>query len=315
MKKILTAFIICGITLHATPVTMNNTGLITKLEKFTPVCTYYSQVIKNSKTINRMCRTYSHDLNNVLTMGYQLDRSITPQKHTHLYHGKMHTCTEQSHTDRTYNPVLLKKYSTAFRRLDKLRNQIIEAIEKEKSRARRSYDVEYHEKLIRQDIIPLYHSDYIFISEHRDVYANANNPRYIKMLKDKKEELLSDKQRKYLAEQRSKMERQKDADQAKWMEMCGYDMSPERHFSKKGGKLIGEISGSDSNGYFVKSINGNFGTTYYVAGGPLHTGGYLLSPVYVISKGEKISTTLTNSRGVKTKGTALVVYYNDSCLR
>jgi len=54
MKKILLAITMLGIYLNATPTTpttLNNTGLITKLEKFTPICTYYSETIKQPQHI------------------------------------------------------------------------------------------------------------------------------------------------------------------------------------------------------------------------------------------------------------------------
>ena len=215
MKKILMTMTILSIYLNATPVTLNNTGLISKLEKFTPVCSYYSKVIKHPRQIKQMCRKYRNSLDEILKTGYRLDKSIAPKKHTHMYNGVKHTCTEQAHTDTSYNPVQLKKYRTKLLSLDRLRDQIIEDISREKSKARRGYDVAYHEKLIREDIISLCNSDYIFIAEHREVYANADNPRYIKMIKDKKEELLSQKEREHLARQRKEEESRNSREDAK----------------------------------------------------------------------------------------------------
>ncbi len=189
MKKILLAITMLGVYLHATPITLNNTGLVTKLEKFTPVCTYYSKTIKQPRHIRQQCQKYKSRLDGILKTGYRLDRSIPSMKHTHFYNGKMHTCTAQSRLnmehsklDKYYDPILIKQYITRLFRLDKLRDKIIEDISLEKTKARKSYDIEYHEKLIRKGVIALYGSDYIFMTEHKEVYANADNPRYIEML-------------------------------------------------------------------------------------------------------------------------------------
>lgn len=311
MKKILLAMTILGISLYATPIVLNNMGLITKLEKFPPICTYYSNIIKQPQHIRQQCKNYKNRLDDILKRGYRLDRNIVPQQHTHLYNGKMHTCTDQSDKETSYNPKVLKNYRTHLLALDKLRNQIVEDISREKAKARRSYDVAYHEKLIREDIIRLYDSDRTFIAEHRDVYANADNPRYIKMVNDKNAKLLSQKEREHLAMQRKKEERKKAKEYAKWMEKCGYNMTSDRFNAKKGGKLTGRVIGSQPTGYMVQTLGGS---TFFVYGGPHHTKGeYISSPIYVISYGEVESTIDTNSRGVKTTSTAYVVHYNDAC--
>ena len=169
MKKILLSIIMLGIYLNATPTTLNNTGLITKLEKFTPICTYYSKTIKQPQHIRQQCQKYKNHLNDILRTGYMLDRNIVSGKHTHLYNGKMHTCTKQSHKETSYNSTTLNNYKMHLLGLDKLRREIIEKISREKIKARRSYDVEYHEKLIRKSVIRLYDSDYTFINEHIEV--------------------------------------------------------------------------------------------------------------------------------------------------
>ncbi len=316
MKRILITMTVLSIYLNATPVTLNNTGLITKLEKFTPICTYYSKTMNQPLHIRQLCKRYNNRLDDILKTGYRLDRNIVSQKHTHLYNGKMHTCTNQSHKKTSYSTTALKNYRTHLLSLDKLRDQIIEDVSREKSKARRSYDVAYHEKLIREDVIRLYDSDKTFISEHWEAYTN--NPRYIKMLKDKDEALLSQEQREYLAQQQKEEERRNSIEDARWHEMCSNNMTAERHHAKKGGKLTGRVTDSQNKGgkgYFVETLGG-MGATFFVVGGPLHTKGeYITSPIHVASKGETRSTTLTNSRGVKTEGSVLVVEYNDKCTK
>ncbi len=200
MKKILLAIAVMSIYLNATPKTLNDKysmKLVTMLEKFTPTCSYYSKTMRAPLHIKQLCQEYDRNLYSTLELGYKLDRNIVSEQHTHLYNGKMHTCTSQSTKETSYNPVLLKAYKTKLLNLDKLRKQIIEIVSREKTKARRSYDVEYHEKLIREDIISLYNSDYTFIGEHTEVYAAANNPRYLKMIEDQREELFSQEQSEY----------------------------------------------------------------------------------------------------------------------
>ena len=316
MRKIIFTAITLTLWLHATPVTLNNEGLITGLEKFKPICEYYGDIIKDSHKVKRLCGKYNKRLNNVLQAGYRMDKYIVPTTHTHMYQGKMHTCTNQTYRPTKYDTKLLNRYRSDVFSLDKLREEIIEYAGREKYNARTHYDAEYHEKLIREDVIDLYPSDYIFIAEHKEVYAKAGNPRYTKMIKDKREELFSQEEREYLAQQRKKEENRKERENARWIEECGYDMTAERHYAKKGGKISGKVSGSDLQGYFVENWGGGEKTTFYVVGGPLHTGGYVTSPIYVISKGGHKRTIATNmGSGVKATGTALIVYYNDACVK
>ena len=209
MKKILLAVAVLSIYLNATPKTLNdkhNMELVTMLEKFTLTCSYYSKTMRAPLHIKQLCRKYDRNLNSTLELGYKLDRNIVSEQHTHLYNGKMHTCTSQSTKETSYNPVLLKTYTTKLLNLDKLREQIIEIVLREKTKARRSYDAEYHEKLIREDIISLNNRDYTFMAEHREVYASANNPRYIKMIEDQREELFSQEQREYHTQKQKEAE-------------------------------------------------------------------------------------------------------------
>ncbi len=99
---------ILGISLYATPITLNNTGLITKLEKFTPICTYYSKIVKQPQHIRQQCKKYKNRLNDILNTGYKLDRNIVSPYHKHLYNGKMYTCTNQSQKETAYSSKALK---------------------------------------------------------------------------------------------------------------------------------------------------------------------------------------------------------------
>jgi len=225
MRKIIFTAITLTLWLHATPVTLNNTELITKLEKFTPVCEYYGDIIKDSHKIKRLCGKYNKRLNNVLQAGYRMDKYIVPTTHRHMYQGKMHTCTNQTYRSTKYDTKLLNRYRSDVFSLDKLREEIIEYVHREKVRARRRYDVEYHEKLIRgyyyyeveslkkpirRYIVALYLRDLIFMAEHKEIYAKAGNPGYTNMLKAKKEKFLSLEEREYLAEQEKKEDNRKN---------------------------------------------------------------------------------------------------------
>jgi hypothetical protein len=300
------------ISIYATPITLNDTGLITKLEKFTPICIYYGKIMQNPQYIKKQCKKYKIDLDNILKIGYKLDKNIVSKTHTHLYNGKMHSCTEQSLKETSYDSVELNNYRKKLLNLEKFREQIIEHILREKVKARRAYNIPYHEKLIRKDIIKIYEDDKIFIREHRDAYLN--NPRYIQMMKDEDEILLSQKEREYLAAIRKEEERKKEKEHARWMKMCGYKMTAERHYAKEGGKISGEVIGADTDGYFVKTVGG-YGATYYVVGGPIHTRGeYISTPIFVKSEGEVMpSLTTDTDSGVKVSEVALKVYYNDQC--
>lgn len=87
MRRILITMTVLSIYLNATPVTLNNAGLITKLEKFIPICTYYSKTIRQPQHIRQQCQKYKSRLDDILKTGYRLDRNIVSQKHTHLYNG------------------------------------------------------------------------------------------------------------------------------------------------------------------------------------------------------------------------------------
>ena len=335
MKKILLFITMLGIYLNATPVTLNNTGLITKLEKFTSICTYYSKTIKKPQHIRQQCQKYKRRLDDILRTGYRLDKSIPPIKHAHFYNGEMHTCTKQSHKGTSYNSRTLKNYRTRLFSLDKLRGKIIEKISREKTKARKSYDVVYHEKLIREGVIPLYDSDYTFIDEHIEVYANASSPIYMKMLAYKKEQQHAQKaQKAYNKKQdvknaiianiakiqdakNAKIEDAKNKEEAlkreKWNKMCGFIMTAEVHYNEGKGYVSGKVTGSEMDGYFVESYNLNK-AIFYVKGGPSIANGGYASDIPVISYGKKMPTEVTNATsGVKTTSMALVVEYNRKC--
>ncbi len=194
------------LSLNATPETLNNTGLITKLEKFTPICEYYTDIIKDRHKIKRLCGQYNKRLKNVLQLGYRIDGDIVPTTHKHRYQGKMHTCANQAveievvedgkvlgkirtcHDgmlgETKHNDKMLDKYRSDALGLDKLYEKIIEYISKEKIKARTNYDVAYHEKLIRKNMIKLYNCDMIFMDEHKEVYIANSNKRYFGMVKE-----------------------------------------------------------------------------------------------------------------------------------
>ncbi len=292
--------------------TLNNTGLVTTLEDFVPICSYYSGVVKQSRHIRQQCQRYENSLNSILKMGYRLDKSIIPKKHTHRYNGKEHTCRSQSTKETYYDPVLTEKYRTKLFSLDNLRKQITEEISREKVKARRSYNVEYHEKLIRKNVIKLFPDDDIFIADHQKVYADANNPRYIKMVENKNEELLSKKQREQLAQERKEDENLRKREESEWRSLCSYLMTSELHNDKGNGFLSGSVTSADKNGYFVDTAGGN----YYVRGGPLHTRGEFVDRVPVSSSGKNVSTINTNrTTGVKTSDAVHEVVYNRECER
>ncbi len=333
MRKIIFTVIALTLSLNATPEILNNTGLITELEEFAPACEYYTDTIKNSHKIKRLCEQYNKKLKNVLQLGYRMDEDIVPTTHKYRYQGKMHTCTNQAAEveivenekvlgkmrtchdgmlgETKHDDKMLDKYRSNALSLNKLREKIIEYIGKEKVKARTNYDVAYHEKLIRKNMIKLYNCDMIFISEHKEVYAKANNPRFMQMEEKKNKALLLEKQREHMTKERKKEENVQREESNYWIQKCGHTMTSERHHAKVGGKISGTVTGSSVDGYFVKSHDG---TTFYIVGGPLHTDGEYVRDIFAISKGEKMSVTSTNKRsGVKSTGAALKVHYDAGC--
>lgn len=340
MRKIIFVAMVLTLWLYATPVTLNNMGLITKLEKFTPICEYYSDIFKDKYKIKRLCREYGKGLKNVLQSGYRMDKYIIPTTHTHMYQGKMHTCTNQAveieivedgkvlgkiltcyngtfgETIYSYkmDAKILDKYRLDAFNLNKLREKIIEYIGKEKIKARASYDVVYHEKLIRKYIIKLYNCDKIFIAEHREVYDKENNPRYIQMVIKDAEALWSKKQIMIVAKIKQDADKKKRREYEEWMEKCGNKMTAVMHHEGMSGKISGRVESSQPSGYLLKSYGG---PTFFVQGGPLYTVGEYVDNIYVVTPKEdkRTGTTSTDRRtGVKTKaGMALVVDYNPWC--
>ncbi len=307
MQKIIFTVMALSLWLQATPQALNNMELITNMEKFTPVCKYYIGVIRNQK-IKSLCRQYDKKLNNILRLGNRVDKYIVPTTHTHMYLGKEHNCTNQTLKLTKYDSKVLNRYRSDVFSLNKFREEIVEYVSSEKARARRQYDVEYHEKLIRKYVIDVYSEDIIFMGEHKEIYSEAQNSRYLDAVRNKRPELLTPKQRKYLATMEQKEKWEKEIEYHNWREKCGYRMTPYRHNNRKSGTLSGQVVGSDVDGYFVKS---SYGEIYYIEGGPLYTGGYV-KKVPVISRGENMRTIAQVS---KVKGAAHKVYYYESCLK
>ena len=128
-----------------------------------------------------------------------MDKYIVPTTHTHLYLEKEHTCTNHTLKTTQYDSKMLNRYLSDVFSLNKLREEILTYIRKEKARACRRYDVEHHEKLIRghyyeredfkppirKDVIKLDDEDFIFMCEHKEVYINAKNYQFEKNIKEK----------------------------------------------------------------------------------------------------------------------------------
>jgi len=253
MRRIILSIILLSIYTFATPTTYNNTGLVTKLEEFIPTCSYYSSIAKKDLRIKSLCKKYEKNMKNTLKLGYKLDKNISD------------------------NSQLLDKYRTKLFSLEEIREQIIEKVSIAKTKARDNNDATYHERLIRKDVIPLYKSDYEFVAKHRDVYIKADNRRYLKMVKDGRKELLTDKEQKVLLQEETEKENREKID------ACTYEMTRERHSDRKIGKISqGRITGSNNDGLGVRTKEGFF----LIEDAPYYAKGKIKSPIYVQSSGK-----------------------------
>ncbi len=255
MRIIILSIILISTYIVATPTTYNNTGLVTKLEKFSPTCSYYSSIAKKDLRIKSLCKKYEKNLNITLKLGYKIDKSTSG------------------------NSSLSEKYLAKILSLDELREQIIEKISIAKTKARESNDATYHEKLIRKDVVRLNKSDYKFIAKHRDVYKKASNQRYLKMLKDGRKELLSDQERNVL------LQKEKEKAISDKIEECQYEMTVAGHSNHQNGKISqGRVTGSNKDGIGVITKEGAF----LIKNAPYHATGRIKTPIYVRSRGETI---------------------------
>lgn len=301
MRRVILSIILLSIYTFATPTIYNNTGLVTKLEKFASTCSYYSRIAKKDLRIKSLCRKYKKNLNVALKLGYRIDKSTSD------------------------NSSLSEKYLAKLLSLDALYEQTIEKISIVKRKARESNDAIYHEKIIRKDVISLYKSDYEFVAKHRDVYIKADNPRYLKMLKDGREEFLSQEEHTLLIQKRKEEQINHRRDE------CENDMTIDRHSAHDIGKISNAIiTGSNGDGYYVKTPE----TIFFIQGEPRHSASEDYITSYVISEGEKMSATNINMRSALTPkmwkfyianerrlgireygeyGNVLIVHHNSEC--
>jgi hypothetical protein len=171
----------------ATPSIYNNNGVLDELLQFKKSCQYFSKVVQDGGRVASECQSFTRLLDRTLSEGERLDRQLPHKKHRHRYLGKVHTCTEQNEAD-NLNEEALAHYRQDIQRLIRMKEQVVEEVRRQKVRARKSYNVVYHERLIHDRAVPLYAQDKIFMKEHKEIYLKNNNPRYLKLFPPKKRE-------------------------------------------------------------------------------------------------------------------------------
>ncbi len=186
MRKIFIVTAILTIFAGAnTQITWNNTGLINELHDFGGSCDYFQQVFKEKGKIRTMCAKYKRDMKSVLAKGEVFDKMKPHKKHMHMYQGKMHTCTAQKASHDHNTKAEDRYYLDEIRDLVAEKERIVRYANREKTKARKSYDVAYHEKLIRDGSIDLFDIDYHFMDQHKEVYVKTDNKRYKNLLNSK----------------------------------------------------------------------------------------------------------------------------------
>jgi len=288
MRKTLVIFLLVQwVAMGQIPKVFNNNGLLDELHGFTKSCDYFTKVFQYRRSeIADACRQYRQDLAHVIAVGEQLDQKLyPPETHRHRYRGKEHNCTVQAPSA---PPVIQKlpldDYYRELMRLVSEQNRIIEMARHEKMRARYTYNPSYHEKLIRNAYVPLYHEDYLFMQEHKATYIDAKNPRY--MAKFEKESA------------------GKEADIAlKERADCPNEPMDRRIFDRKGqGTIAGNIVAKDKNGYYLETIDNDL---FYVHGDPKpHEVADTIGALHVRSTGE------TKKRS---DAEAMIVEYEGRC--
>ncbi len=152
--KYLKLVLFSTLLLQASPKAFNSLG--NELESFKKDCKIYLNMSSLPTKIKKQCKIFNSKINSAFKVGYELD----------LYVEK-----------NNINEKKLNKYLDLLRNLDKNKENILHLIYREAQQARKQNNIEYYSQLIVNDKIKLYPSDYQYMEENKDIFAQ--NKRYI----------------------------------------------------------------------------------------------------------------------------------------
>lgn len=138
---------------YAAPNAFDSLG--NELEAFQKDCKYFEAIPNIPTKIKKECKVFARKVNSAFKIGYKLDSLLEKDKAD----------------DKKIN-----QYLTLLRKIDVQKEKILNSLQSEKKKARKSNNITYYAKLIANRNIELYSSDYEFMKEHIDIFSN--NKRY-----------------------------------------------------------------------------------------------------------------------------------------
>ncbi len=152
--KFLKLIFFSTVLIQASPKTFSSLG--DELEIFQEDCKIFQKISPLPTKIKNKCNTFQFQANKSFKVGYKLDPDFDND---------------------IINEKKLNKYLSLLRNLDKKKENILELVYSEATKARKLNNFKYYSQLIAIERIKLYSIDYEFMEKNKDIFEK--NSRYI----------------------------------------------------------------------------------------------------------------------------------------
>ncbi len=156
--KYLKFILLSTVLIQASPKAFDSLG--NNLEAFQEECKSYKKITSLPAKIKTKCKIFNAQVNSAFKVGYQLDPYIDSDN---------------------MNVKKFDKYLTLLRKLDKNKEDILDLMYSEITKARKRNNPKYYSQLVANDKIRLYSVDYKYMGENKNIFGK--NERYISHIK------------------------------------------------------------------------------------------------------------------------------------
>jgi len=158
LYKYIKTILLLTVLLQASPKTFDSLG--NELEVFQKDCEIFQEISSLPAKIKKQCNLFNSKLHSAFKIGYKLDPYIDSDN---------------------INEKKLNKYLSLLRKLEESKENILESIYMETTKARKHKNIKYYSQLIKNNNIKLYSIDYDFMKKNIALFAN--NERYLSHIK------------------------------------------------------------------------------------------------------------------------------------
>ncbi len=173
--KYLKLTILSTVLLYSSPKVFDSLG--NELEAFQQDCKTFQKVSLISTKIIKECNKFIPKVDKAFKVGYKLDPYIDSDN---------------------INEKKLNEYLSLLRNLDKSKENILNLMYSEITKARKQNNIKYYSQLIAYDKVKLYSVDYEFMKKNKDIFSKnkryISHIRYLKSLEEARKPISVEKQ-------------------------------------------------------------------------------------------------------------------------